>query len=106
MLSAAGEAAGFGDCAEVAKLVEFHGLVLRKNWPASEGGPYKYVTDPIKLKFDTAMSRANPYRLCLSIVSELDIGTIGRTGSRIVVLRKFVHEREVRANEFGKAQRD
>jgi hypothetical protein len=55
MLSAAGEAAGLGDCAEVAKLVEFHGVVLRNNWPASEGGPYKYATAPIELKLDTAI---------------------------------------------------
>ena len=53
VLRSTGEAAGLGDRAEVAELVEFHEAVL------------SFATE-------------NGYRQCLFIVSELDIGTIGR----------------------------
>ena len=58
VLRSTGKAAGFGDGAEVAELVEFHEAVL------------SFATE-------------NGYRRCLFIVSELDIGTIGRLEAMI-----------------------
>ena len=62
VLGSAGKGKSFGNGAEVAKLVEFHGIGMsRPKRSRNSNSP--------------AVSRFG-YRLCLSIVSELGIGTM------------------------------